>query len=639
MSQAALDDYQRFLQQKTTLAAASGFECSLDEMSPILLPHQKAVVQWAVRRGRAALFESFGLGKTVQQLEILRLVLAKLGGGRGLIVCPLGVRQEFTRDAKLLGLEVRFIRTNAEAPADGIYITNYESVRDGKLDPRGFDVVSLDEAAILRGFGGTKTFRELMRLYEGTANYRFVATATPDPNEYIELLAYAAFLDVMDVGHAKTRWFKRDSTKADRLTLLPHMERDFWLWVASWALFLQKPSDIGYSDEGYELPPLEVRWHEIPAAEASPERGYDLDRQGRGHLFRDAGMGITQAAREKRESLKSRIAKMAELVAESPGDHFLLWHNLEAERHAIAAALPQAVAVWGSQDLEERERRIIDFSDGRIQYLAAKPVLAGAGCNFQRHCHRAIFVGIDHKFADLIQAIHRVQRFLQTRPVRIDLIYTEAERAIHADLERKWRQHDAQVARMGEIIRAYGLSHEALTGGLRRTVGVQRQEASGDGWLLVNNDAVEETATMAADSVDLVVSSIPFGTQYEYCERQRLRPHTGQRPLLATDGLPHPRAAQGAQARPCDRHPRQGSGGAGRADRPGLPDRAAVPRRGHPALHAPRVRVHGHGDGGHRRGPGEQPDLPAGLDRAVQGRLQDGLRHARVPAHLPQAAF
>jgi len=505
--------YQEFLAAKAQLAPTTGLQVDPGEVHSALKPHQRDAVCWAVRGGRRAVFASFGLGKTLIQLEIVRLVLAKLGGGRGLIVLPLGVRQEFTRDAHLLGLTPRFVRIADLATGDGIYLTNYESVRDGRLDPRGFDVVSLDEAAILRGFGATKTFRELMRRYEGTASYRFVATATPSPNEYVELLAYAAFLDVMDVGQAKTRFFKRDSTKADRLTLLPHAERDFWLWVASWAMFLQKPSDLGYSDDGYKLPPLEVHWHEVPS-EASAAG--DVDRGGRAPLFRDAALGVTQAAKERRESLTVRVAKLRELVDASPDDRFLLWHDLEAERHAIAAALPDAVAVWGSQDLEERERRIVDFSDGKIRYLATKPVIAGSGCNFQRHCHRAIFVGIGFKFAELIQAIHRVHRFLQDQPVRIDLIYTKAEREIRAQLERKWAQHDQLVARMGEIIRAYGLSHEALSGSLRRSIGVQRVEARGEGWLLVNNDAVEETRTMAADSVDLVISSIPFATQYEY---------------------------------------------------------------------------------------------------------------------------
>ena len=512
MTAAALP-YREFLAAKAQLASASGLEVDPAEVHPVLKPHQRDAVVWAVRGGRRAIFAAFGLGKTLMQLEAVRLVLAKLGGGRGLIVLPLGVRQEFVRDARLLDLKVTFIRRAAETSADGIYLTNYETVRDGKLDPRGFDVVSLDEAAILRGFGGTKTFRELMRLYEGSASYRFVATATPSPNEYVELLSYAAFLDVMDVGQAKTRFFKRDSAHADRLTLLPHMEEAFWHWVASWALFLQRPSDLGYSDEGYDLPPLEVRWHEVAAAapaDAPPEW------PGQGRLFRDASLGVTQAAREKRESLAARVARMREIVTESPDDHFLLWHDLEAERHAIAAALPGVTEAWGSQDLDERERRIIDFSEGRIRYLATKPVIAGSGCNFQRHCHRAVFVGIGFKFADFIQAVHRIHRFLQGRPVRIDLIYTEGEREIRRGLERKWQQHDELVARMGEIIRRFGLSHEALAGGIRRTVGVERVEARGESYLLVNADAVEETAAMAEDSVDLVVTSVPFATQYEY---------------------------------------------------------------------------------------------------------------------------
>jgi hypothetical protein len=504
-------DYQAFLEAKAQLATTSGLDVDPSEVHPALKPHQRDTVVWAVRGGRRAIFANFGLGKTLIQLETIRLVLTKLGRGRGLIVLPLGVRQEFTRDAQLLGLTVHFIRTIDEATEDGIYTTNYETVRDGRLDPRDFDVISLDEAAILRGLGGTKTFRELMRLYEGTAGYRFVATATPSPNEYIELLAYAAFLDVMDVGQAKTRFFKRDSTKADKLTLHPHMEREFWLWVASWALFLQKPSDLGHSDEGYELPPLDVRWHEIPSGEVE-----EFDRHGRGALWRNAALGVQQAAAEKRDSLPARVTKMRELVAATPGEHFLLWHDLEAERHAIEAALPEAVTVWGSQDLDERERRIIDFSDGKIRLLATKPVIAGSGCNFQRHCHRAIFVGIGFKFADFIQAVHRIHRFLQDQPVRIDLIYTEAERDVRASLERKWIAHDEMTARMGEIIRTYGLSHEAMTQTLARSIGVHRQEAKGENYRLVNADAVEETQRMDSDSVDLIVTSIPFATQYEY---------------------------------------------------------------------------------------------------------------------------
>jgi hypothetical protein len=507
--------YEEFLAGKAQLAESSGFDCSPDEVHPLLLPHQRDAVAWAVRGGRRALFESFGLGKTVQQLEIVRLVLAKLGRGRGLIVCPLGVRQEFARDARMIGLETQFVRTSAEASADGIYVTNYESVRDGKLNPRDFDVISLDEAAILRGFGGTKTFRELMRLYEGSAAYRFVATATPSPNEFLELLSYAAFLDVMDVGQGKTRFFQRNSEKADRLTLLPHMEDEFWEWTSSWALFLQSPADLGYPPDGYELPPLDIRWHEVTSPLA-PYFGTGAHKDGQGFMFRDASFGVTDAAREKRTSLETRIAKTAEIVAESPDDHFLLWHDLEDERRAIEASVPGAVSVWGSQDLEERERRIAGFSDGEFRILATKPVIAGSGCNFQRHCHRAVFTGIGFKFSDFIQAIHRIHRFLQGQPVRIDIIYSEAERGIKAQLERKWRQHDEMTARMGDIIRGRGLAQDAISSGITRTSGVARREVKGENYRLVNNDAVLEAANMAEASAGLIITSVPFSTQYQY---------------------------------------------------------------------------------------------------------------------------
>lgn len=520
---ATTTDYCAFLEAKVCTAPMMGQEIQHSAVNPILKPHQRVIVQWMVEGGRRACFAAFGLGKTIIQLETLRITLER-AGGRGLIVIPLGVRQEFTRDAAMLGTSVQFIRRIEEAGATGIYLTNYETVRDGKLDPRQFTVASLDEASVLRGFGGTKTFREFMRLFAGdgkTLNerirgreveYRFVATATPSPNDYIELLSYAAYLGIMDVSAAKTRFFKRDSTKADKLTLHPHKEREFWLWVSSWAIFVQRPSDLGFSDEGYALPPLDVRWHEIPTdhSRAVPER------DGQGRMFKNTAIGVVEASREKRDTLSARIAKMREIIDDSLADHFLLWHDLEAERHAIKDALPGAVEVFGSQELEERERRIIEFSEGAIKYLATKPVLSGSGCNFQRHCHRAIFVGIGFKFNDFIQATHRIQRFLQTSPVRIDLIFTEAEREVRRTLERKWQQHEVMVSNMTEIIREYGLAHADLANALTRSMGVERMEINGDGYRLINNDCVEETRKMESDSVGLILTSIPFSTQYEY---------------------------------------------------------------------------------------------------------------------------
>jgi DNA modification methylase len=524
-----MTEYQDFLQAKIIQAPRMGFDVSPEQVNPAMRPHCRAIVPWLLAGGRRALFSAFGLHKTVMQLEAVRLA-AEHVGGRGLIVVPLGVRQEFMRDAvERLGWPEppKFIRRIEEAGPTGVYLTNYETVRDGKLDPRLFEAASLDEASVLRGFGGTKTFREFMALFAGDdrrdksqrivsegIRFRFVATATPSPNDYIELLAYAAFLGIMDVPAAKTRFFKRNSEKADQLTLLPHKEEEFWLWVASWAIFLQKPSDLGpeYSDEGYKLPPLDIRWHEIP----SDHSAAGTEKDGQGRLFANAAISVQDAAREKRESLPSRVAKLLELREESPEAHRIIWHDLEAERHAIEKAIPSAVSVYGSQDLDEREASVRAFSDGQIAELAAKPVMLGSGCNLQRHCSWAIFLGIGHKFYDLIQAIHRVQRFGQTKPVRIDLIYTEAEREIRSNLERKWRQHEEMVTKMAELIRDFGLAHADAAGRLARSMGVERIEASGDLYRCINNDCVKETAQMADNSVDLIVTSIPFSTQYEY---------------------------------------------------------------------------------------------------------------------------
>ena len=557
------DAYRQFLEQKVAVAPRLGFDIAESEINPILKPHQRAIVRWAIAGGRRAIFAAFGLGKSVIQIEIVRIIMLHTGG-RGLIVIPLGVRQEFIRDAAMLGVSVKFIRRMSETEcgrcggtgeichssthyegcdccgeaATIVYLTNYETVRDGHIDPTQFIVASLDEAAVLRGFGGTKTFREFMRLFAGDdrgtgiktegVRYRFVATATPSPNEYIELLAYSAYLEVMEVGQAKTRFFKRNSEKADKLTIHPHKVEEFWLWIATWALFVTKPSDIdpAFSDEGYTLPPIDVRWHEI----ASDHKNAGEEKDGQGRLFRNAAIGVQDSAKEKRESLDARIAKLLQIRSEEPAAHRLIWHDLEDERRAIERAIPTCISVYGSQDLDAREASVIAFSDGKIQELAGKPVMLGSGCNFQYHCHWSVFLGIGFKFKDFIQAIHRIYRFLQTEQVRIDLIYTEAERDIRRQLERKWTQHNEMVARMTEIIREFGMAHAASASQLARSLGVVRVEASGQTYTMVNNDCVVETRIMEANSVDLIVTSIPFSHQYEYTPSFNDFGHTDDNP-------------------------------------------------------------------------------------------------------------
>lgn len=502
-------NYQDFLASKVRMAPVTGFDVSAADVNPILKPHQRDMVKWAVKGGKRAIFAAFGLGKSVIQIEVLRIVCEK-SAGRGLIVLPLGVRQEFRRDGLMLGVEIKFIRRIEEAGETGLYMTNYETVRDGKLDPNLFTAVTLDEASVLRSYG-SKTYQTFLDLFDGV-RYRFVATATPSPNRYKELIHYAGFLGIMDTGQALTRFFQRDSTQANNLTLYPHKEREFWLWLNSWAIFLQRPSDLGYSDEGYDLPAFKVIYHEVLADIADG----GTDRDGQTALFKDTAIGLVSASREKRDTLDTRIEKMSEILAAAPSDHFIIWHDLEDERRAIEKAVPGAVSVYGSQDLEKREQAIVDFSDGKFQYLAAKPVIAGSGCNFQRHCHKAIFLGIGFKFNDFIQAVHRIHRFLQSAPVEIHIIYAESEREVLRTLQGKWENHNHMVENMSEIIRQHGLDKLSAADVLTRSIGVERIEARGVNWTVANNDCVDEARSMADNSVDLIVTSIPFSNHYEY---------------------------------------------------------------------------------------------------------------------------
>jgi DNA modification methylase len=684
-----VDAYRRFLEAKVATSATLGVAVDPGAVNPILKPHQRDIVRWMVQGGRRACFAAFGLGKTLIQLEAVRLTLEH-AGGRGLIVLPLGVRQEFTRDAAMLGIPVRFIRTVEEADETGIYLTNYETVRDGKLDPRRFTVASLDEASVLRGFGGTKTFREFMRLFAGQAGpraaisggvpYRFVATATPSPNEYIELLAYAAYLDVMDVSAAKTRFFKRDSVKADNLTLHPHKAREFWLWVSSWAIFVQRPSDLGYDDAGYSLPPLDVRWHEVPTDHSNAGQ----ERDGQARMFRNSALGVVAASREKRDSLGTRVAALMEIIRnadaegvfprvlpEEPGsnqgegarvlrgeqgsrqeedcgmacrepgadagaseaprrrqprqghqaergvvsreqaarggdepaeqaapvrpdsgavrgdapravgdvcnlqastdgaeggplprdgegprtplqglqlrpgdvprqhddsrashrvpDQLIVWCDLNDEQRAIESALDDSGISYssldGSQGIDEREPLLEEWRARRTRVFLSKPMMYGAGVNLQQ-AHLMIFAGIGFKAQDVLQAVHRIHRFLQTQPCTVHFIYTEAEREIRRVLEQKWSAHNVMVEKMAALIREHGLAHSDLHRALTREMEVHRFETSGPGYRLINGDSIEESRSLDSDSVGLIVTSIPFSTQYEYSPSYRDLGHT-----------------------------------------------------------------------------------------------------------------
>lgn len=510
-------EYIEFLKQKMAISHEVGFDVKAEELTSNLYPHVKDTVRWAIKGGRRAIFSSFGMQKTVTQLEILRVIIAR-EGGKGLVVCPKRVVTEFvTQAGKHLGMNVKYVRTMQEVQEceTDIMITNYERIRDGedgiRINPNYFTATSLDEASVLRGFG-TKTYQEFLPLFSQVP-YRFVATATPSPNRYKELIHYSAYLGVMDSGQALTRFFKRDSTKANKLTIYPHKEPEFWIWVSTWAIFLTKPSDLGYSDDGYNLP--ELRVHEEIIDVDNSTAGVDND--GNVKMFREAALSLQDAAKERRDNMSAKIERVLEIVnrPENKNDHFLIWHDLEAERHAICKAIPECKAVYGSQDDDEAESVINDFKDGHLKYLAAKPEMLGEGLNFQYHCHKAIMF-IDYRFNDKFQAVARIHRFMQKHPVDLYLVFAESEQEIYKSFMQKWQQHKEMVEKMVGIIRRNGLFGLNAEEKLMRYMFSKREECCGKLYKAINNDNVLECRNMKDNSVGLIVTSVPFSNHYEY---------------------------------------------------------------------------------------------------------------------------
>ena len=510
-------EYLDFLKQKMAISSQTGFDVTDEMLTPSLFPHVKDTVKWAVKGGCRAIFSSFGMQKTVTQLEIERIIIAEKGG-KGLIVCPKRVVVEFITQAKEhLGMTLQYVRTMEEVKAceTDIMVTNYERVRDGeegvRIDPNYFTVASLDEASVLRGYG-TKTYQEFLPLFSNVP-YRFVATATPSPNRFKELIHYAGYLGVMDTGQALTRFFQRDSTKANNLTIYPGKEREFWLWVSTWALFLTKPSDLGYPDDGYDLPKLNVIEEVVPVDNATA--GYEQDGQKK--IFRDAALGLQAAAKERRDNMPAKIARVVEIInrPENKDDHFLLWHDLEDERMALCKAIEGCKAVYGSQDDDEADRIVLDFREGRLKYLAAKPEMLGEGLNFQHHCHKAIMF-IDYRFNDKFQAIARIHRFMQKHEVTLYLVYAESEQEIYKTFMQKWKQHREMVEKMTAIVRENGLFGLDVEAKLMRYMFSQREEHNGNLYRAINNDNVLECKEMPDNSVGLIVTSVPFSNHYEY---------------------------------------------------------------------------------------------------------------------------
>lgn len=510
------NEYQSFLEKKIVIAENFGFET--DETIGDILPHAKTVTNWCLKGGRRAIFASFGLTKTAMQLELAYQVIKKTNKPF-LIVMPLGVVGEFKRDNELYfkkTIETIYITdtNNIENYEAKIYLTNYARVRMGDIDADKFGGVSFDEASILRSLK-TETTNYIIENFK-KVHYRFVATATPTPNDFIEILNYADYLGVIDRGHALTRFFQRDSTKAGSLTLYPNKKDEFWKWVGTWAAFINKPSDLGFDDTGYNLPQMNL--NEVLVTH-NPN-GAIYNKNGDLVMFKDLTKSLQDVCKEKSETIQIRVDKAFEIVSQNPNKKFILWHHLEAERVALEKKFKgyNYVSVFGSQSNQDKENKLISFSKGEYDILISKPVIAGSGCNFQHVCHNMIFVGIDYKFNDFLQAIHRVFRFRQQFECGVWILFSNNELEVLKTLKLKWKKHIELQTEMINLVREYGLNSDKIKADMKRQIFKNGRMAKVGCATVFNNDTVVTHQQMEDNSTDMILTSIPFGDHYEYSD-------------------------------------------------------------------------------------------------------------------------
>lgn len=456
-----MQTYNDFLSQRLARPVESGFRVSEHELNQTLFPFQRHCVSVCLERGCSALFLDTGCGKSRIILEWMRHVAAHTNG-RCLLLVPLAVAHQFVRtEAPALGLELAYCRSQAEADASGclLIVTNYEMA--SRFDPSKFAGVALDEADIISNFVG-KTNRLLTEMFKATP-YRLVATATPAPNDLIELGRYSQFLGIMESGEMLTRYFIRDSQNAATLRLRHWADAGpFWDWLTSWAICIGLPSDLGdYSDDGYLLPPLDIQQHTVDV-----DYGRAL---AQGQLFPDSRQSATNLWAAKHETFQARCELTAELVSRKPTDPWLVWCSTDEESKLLCKLIPDAVEVKGSHTAEQKEERLVAFATGQARILVTKPKIAGAGLNFQ-HCADMVYCSPTFSFRQFYQGLRRIYRFRQQRAVTCHVVIAETEENVIAAVERKQQQHRELHAQA----RAATKRQRALTSDWRVSEGVAR---------------------------------------------------------------------------------------------------------------------------------------------------------------------
>ncbi|MFN3833422.1 MAG: helicase [Allorhizobium sp.] len=440
-----IDDYQQFLDRKRISDPETGIMDDIN-LRPVMMPHQADITRWALRRGRAAIFAGTGLGKTLMELSWAEKV-AEYTGKPVIIFAPLAVAEQHISEAVKFGIKAQLV---AYDPSQGIGVTNYQKMEH--FDIGSFGGAVLDESSILKNTDGkyrTKLIEECAKV-----PFRLAATATPAPNDFMELGNHAEFLGVMSYTDMLATFFTHDGGDTQKWRLKGHAENEFWKWMASWAVMLRKPSDLGYDNAGYDLPPLHYHQHTV-GVEYAPSMDTGL-------LFPMEARTLQERIAARRDSVDERVSLAASIT---PSDRpFVWWCNLNSEADALAKALPGSVNLQGSDKDDDKRRKLVDFSEGRTRILITKPSIAGFGMNWQ-HCADTGFVGLNDSFEQVYQAVRRFWRFGQTKPVNVHFIASEMEGATVANLKRK--EGDAERMAAAMVMHMADLSSAAVRGSVR----------------------------------------------------------------------------------------------------------------------------------------------------------------------------
>lgn len=491
-------DYQEFLTRKSIRFIASGFNVAESELNPVLKDHQKALTRWALRKGRAAIFADTGLGKTLMQLEWSRLITER-DQLPVLIVAPLSVARQTVNEAKrLLNLDAYYSRDGNDIQA--ITVTNYEMI--DCFDPSDFAGVVLDESSILKSIDG-KTKAKLIEMF-GQTPYRLCCTATPAPNDIAEIANHSEFLGIMSRTEMLASYFVHDD---EGWRLKGHAVDPFYKWLASWGMSVRLPSDLGFSDEGYILPPLEIK-------PVFVETDYRPDDQ----LFFTGLKGIQDRAKIRKSTFAERCQAAAALVS-SDTDQWIVWCGLNTESTELTRLIPDSVEVTGSDSPDKKIAAFEAFQNGQVRVLVTKPKIAGFGMNFQ-NSHKAVFVGLSDSWESYYQCIRRQYRFGQTKPVEIKIVLSEIEDAIYHNILTKEEQAKEMSTKLIEHVQEYE-KEEIEAGGSTNSWTYREDEAIGKNWRLLLGDSVERMKELDNNIVDLSVFSPPFQSLYTYSPTER----------------------------------------------------------------------------------------------------------------------